>query len=85
MLTLPALSHTLLFGNVMGSMSPFCQCVCILSGVHLGHTSLLLPRLPKLPSQCYSNGPGHLANLGSSKKIQPEFSQYVGKMTCSKT
>ena len=28
---------------------------------------LLLPRLPKLLSQCYSNGPGSIGNLGSSK------------------
>ena len=33
---------------------------------------LLLPRLPKLPSQCYSNGPGNLGNLGSNKEIQPQ-------------
>ena len=27
---------------------------------------------PKLPSQCYSNGPGNLGNLGSSKEIQDQ-------------
>ena len=30
---------------------------------NLGCMSLLLPRLPKLPSQCYSNEPGNLGNL----------------------
>ena len=35
--------------------------------------SLLLPRLPKLPRQCYSNGPGNLSNLDSNKEIQPDF------------
>ena len=33
--------------------------------------SLLLPRLPKLPSLCYWNGPGNLGILGSNKEIQP--------------
>ena len=31
-----------------------------------GCISLLLPRLQKLSSQCYSHGPGSLANLGSN-------------------
>ena len=31
------------------------------------------PGLPKLPSQFYSNGPGDLGNLGSSKEIQPDL------------
>ena len=35
-----------------------------------GCNSLLLPRLPKLPSQWYSNG---LGNLGNSKEIQAEI------------
>ena len=39
----------------------------------LAYNSLLLPRLPKLSSQCCSNGPGNLDNLGSSKELQPEF------------
>ena len=34
-----------------------------------GYISLLLPRLPKLPSQCYSNGPSSLGNLGINKEI----------------
>ena len=38
--------------------------------VHLrGCISLLLPRLPKLPSQRYSNGPGNLGNLGKNKGL----------------
>ena len=32
-----------------------------------GFISLLLPRLPKLPSQCYSNQPDNWGNLGSDK------------------
>ena len=35
--------------------------------------SLLLPFLPKVPSWCYSNGPGNLGNHSSSKEIRPEF------------
>ena len=37
---------------------------------HLLCISLLLPRLPKLPSKCYSHGPGNLSNLSSNKEIQ---------------
>ena len=33
--------------------------------------SLLLHRLPRLPSQCDSNEPGNLGNQGSNKEIQP--------------
>ena len=33
-----------------------------------GITSLLLPRLPKLHSQCYSNGPATWVNWASVKK-----------------
>ena len=38
-----------------------------------GCMSLLLPKLPKLPRQCYSNGPANLNNLGINDEIQPEF------------
>ena len=31
---------------------------------------VFLPRLPKLPSQCYSNGRDYLDNLDSNKEIQ---------------
>ena len=34
---------------------------------NVGRLSLLLPRLPELPNQCYSNGAGNLDNLGSNK------------------
>ena len=34
-----------------------------------GYISLLLPRLPKLPSQCYSNEPGNLGSPASNKEI----------------
>ena len=37
--------------------------------VHSGCVSLLLLRLPKLSSQCYSNGPGNLSKSGSNKEI----------------
>ena len=33
---------------------------------------LLLPRLSKLPSLCYSNEPGNLCNLNRYKEIQPD-------------
>ena len=33
--------------------------------------SLLVPRLPKTPNQCYSNGPGIMGSLDSNKNIQP--------------
>ena len=38
-----------------------------------GCAALLLFRLPKLPGQCCSYGPGNLDNPGSSKKVQPEY------------
>ena len=38
------------------------------SDISLGSVSLLLPRLPKVPSQCYSNGLGNLGNLTAMKK-----------------
>ena len=34
-----------------------------------GYISLLLPRLPKLPSLCYSNGSGNLGRLSNDKEI----------------
>ena len=34
----------------------------------LGCISLLLPRLPKLPSKCYSHGPGNLGNKDTFKQ-----------------
>ena len=34
--------------------------------------SLLLPRLPKFPCQCYLSGPGNLDNLHRNKEIHPE-------------
>ena len=37
----------------------------------IGCISLLLFRLLKFPSQCYSNGPDNLGNLGSNEEIQP--------------
>ena len=36
----------------------------------LDHISLLPPRLP---TQCYSNAPGNLGNLGSNKEVQPPY------------
>ena len=33
---------------------------------------LLLPRFPKLPSQCYSNGPGNVSSLARNEEIQPQ-------------
>ena len=36
-------------------------------------TSLLLPRLPKLPCQCYSNGLGNVGNLGNNKELNLYF------------
>ena len=33
--------------------------------------SLWLSRLPKLPNQCYSKGPGSFRKLGSTEEIQP--------------
>ena len=39
------------------------------NAIHSGCISLLLSRLPKLPSQCYSNGLGKFDNLGGSKEI----------------
>ena len=41
-------------------------------GVSSGWILLWLPRLPKLPSRCYSNRPGNLDNLGSNDKVQPQ-------------
>ena len=40
-------------------------------------SSLLMHRLPKLPSQCYSNGPGNLGSQGSNKEIQPHINCIV--------
>ena len=37
--------------------------------------SLLLPRLPALPGQCYLDGLGNLGNLGSDKEIQLQMGQ----------
>ena len=37
---------------------------------YLGCISLLMPKLPKLPNQCYLNGPGNLGDLGSNKEVQ---------------
>ena len=34
-----------------------------------GCISLLLPRLPELPSRCYSNGHGSLDSLGCDKEV----------------
>ena len=34
--------------------------------------SLLLPRLPKLSSQCYPNELGNFSSMGSNKEIQPD-------------
>ena len=31
--------------------------------------SLVLPSLPKLPNQCFSDGLGNLGNLGCSREI----------------
>ena len=39
--------------------------------IYLECISLLQCRLPKLHSQCYSNGLGSLGNPGSNKEIQP--------------
>ena len=39
--------------------------------INVGFISLLLPRLPKLPGQCYSNGPDNLGKLGHNEEIQP--------------
>ena len=33
----------------------------------------LLTRLAKLPQQCFSNEPGNMGNLGSSKEMQPKI------------
>ena len=38
-----------------------------------GRISLLLPRLPKLPNQYYSNRPGNLGDLCGNKEIQPKY------------
>ena len=43
---------------------------------------LLLPRLPMLSSQSYSNGPGSLDNLGSYKEIQPIVLTFHPHWTC---
>ena len=47
-----------------------------------GCISLWLPRLPKLPNQCYSNsnGPDNLGSLSSRKEIQPDIINVVTKM-----
>ena len=42
-----------------------------------GCISLLLSRLPKLPSQCYSNRPCNLGDLGSQNKLQPQMNMAV--------
>ena len=46
---------------------------CQLHAWPAGYISLLMHKLPKLPSQCYSDGLGYLGNLGSNKETQPEF------------
>ena len=48
-------------------------------GVQLRLYFLLLPRLAKLPSQCYSNGQDNLGNLGGNKEIQPYYKQTVSQ------
>ena len=47
-----------------------------------GCISLLMPRLPWLPSQYYSNVPGNLGNLGSNKEIQqiPKLCMYLADL-----
>ena len=46
-------------------------------------TSLLLPRLPKLSSQCYSNGLRNLGNLGNSIEIQSDLLIWLNCSTFS--
>ena len=41
-----------------------------------GCISLLPFRLPKLPSQCYSDGPGNLGNPGRNKLMQPQHAVF---------
>ena len=49
------------------------ECIIIVSQyVDIGSISLLLPRLPKLHSECHSNGLSNLGKLGSSKEAQPK-------------
>ena len=43
-------------------------------------TEVVLSKLPKLPSQCYSNWAGNFGNLGSNKEIWPEC---INKQTSS--
>ena len=45
--------------------------------VSRGCTSLLLPRLPKLPNQCYSNRAGDLGNLSSNNNMQSEITHFT--------
>ena len=50
--------------------------------VSLSCISLLLFRLPILPSQCYANGLGNLGSLGSSKKYSlREYSNSAVSLT----
>ena len=61
-------------------------------GVNLkapGCISLVLPRLHKLPNQCYLYEPGNLGNLDNNKEIQPEqvplpglsnFANFIGAL-----
>ena len=47
---------------------------------YYGRISLLLPKLPKLPSQCYFNTPGISGKLGSNKEnffIAAQIAQVV--------
>ena len=49
---------------------------------NIGYILLLLPRLPKLPNQCYSNRPGNFSNLGNNEEILP-YAAETYPNTCS--
>ena len=45
-----------------------------------GYVDVRIGQMAQLPSQCYSNGLCHLANLGSNKEMQPDLSLCLLKL-----
>ena len=54
------------YGIASAAAGPVTMLVLPTAGDYLGYISLLLLKLPKLLSQCYSNGLDNLTNIGNN-------------------